>query len=536
MDNVYVRASELANSGHYEASWKIVGPLLNENPLDPQALVTGSFVLLKMGALPQAYHFARSATQIVPNEEAAWTNLGHAASQLWLGGEADRCYRRALQLCTSSEHRQTLWLNMAALAIDSGDFEKAESLNKKLLEINPTHKKALANMGFLALAQRRWEEGWKGYRHTIGSDFRQRIRYGDEPEWDGTPGKTVALYAEQGLGDEISFASMLPDAARVCKKLILDCDARLEGLFKRSFPEVKVYGTRYAKAGKWAKEDWEIDASLPMGQVGEYFRNSAESFPGTPYLVPCPVRLEQWRAIFEKKDKPAIGVAWTGGVGVPKSNERNRRVSLNELLPIFRSVDAQWVSLQYKDAKEDIAKFRMEHPEIDLVQYPWATLTQDYDDTAALISALDYVVCIQTAVAHTSGALGVPVMVFVPVASQWRYGTAKDSIPWYSYLKVVRQAKHGSWTDEIERGAAELAAHFRKRATEEYRESREMEQGECKAPSRHLTEECTEKIPGRSREGSDEVVPSIQTAKGHKSAQNTFNGGAETCQKIRSTV
>jgi hypothetical protein len=149
--------------------------------------------------------------------------------------------------------------------------------------------------------------------------------------------------------------------------------------------------------------------------------------------------------------KPAIGIAWSGGV--PKTNSRNRQVTLEQLLPIF-ATDAHFVSLQYKDAAGEIAAFKAKH-DVDLVQYDFATLTRDYDDTAALIASLDYVLCIQTAVAHTAGALGVPVTVLIPEATQWRYGTG-DTVPWYRSLKIIRQKKTGSWREEIERASADI--------------------------------------------------------------------------------
>src|SRR5258706_5998324 len=141
-----------------------------------------------------------------------------------------------------------------------------------------------------------------------------------------------------------------------------------------------------------------------------------------------------WKGLWTQKRKPTIGIAWTGGI--PKTNSRNRRIALDDFLPLFNAVDAHFVSLQYKDAAGEIAAFKSRHP-VDLEQYKWGTLTSDYDDTAALIASLDYVVCIQTAVAHTAGALGTPVMVLVPVATQWRYGDSEEGIPWYNSLKII---------------------------------------------------------------------------------------------------
>ena len=432
--------------------------MLIDDPKDARALVAGSFIMRRMGHLPAAYHFGRSATQLWQSEFSCWLNLGHACDEMRLVHEAESCYRKAVKLAKSERDQKDIWLNLSAMYLDNGQFAEAEAITRKILEVDPDHIKAQGNLGFCLLAKRDWT-GWKGYHHSIGSDWRPKAVYRDppEPEWDGSPGKTVAIYGDQGLGDEICSASMLPDAIAASKKVIIDCDDRLEGLFRRSFPQAKVYGTRRAKDGQWAKEDWQIDASLPIGQLGEYFRLSDDDFPGTPYLKPDPDRAGMWKALFAHKRKPVIGIAWTGGI--PKTNARNRRLALADFLPVFNAIDAHYVSLQYKDASAEIDAFRREH-RVDIKQYDYATLTKDYDDTAALIASLDYVLCIQTAVAHTAGALGTPVSVLLPVATQWRYGNTHDSIPWYDCLRVIRQEQTGHWEKEIERAAKELGTYF----------------------------------------------------------------------------
>lgn len=442
----YQQAADLGEAGKLEQGWKMTAAKLMDDPMDFKALVTGAYLMRRMGGLPQAYHFALTATRIRPQEPAAWVNLGHVASEMWLIDEAEHAYQTGLKYATGG-HRQSLLVNLSALYIDNGRFLEAQEIAEDLLAKNPTHKNALANLGFCQLAQRHWE-GWKGYRHTIGCDWRPRVRYNHEPEWDGTPGKTVALYADQGLGDELSFASMIPDAIDICRRVIIDCDDRLLGLFKRSFPKAKIYGTKRSKEdAKWDKEDWNIDASLPLGQIGEYFRTTDASFPGTPYLVPCPDRVRLWKGFFTK---PAIGIAWSGGVA--RTNARNRKLDLKDFRCLFE-LDAHFVSLQYKDASKDILG-------TPVVQYPWATLTQDYDDTAALIASLDYVICVQTAVAHAAGALGIPATVLVPQATQWRYGNAHESIPWYRSLKVIRQENTGDWSAEIERAIEQVGTYL----------------------------------------------------------------------------
>lgn len=438
-----------------DKAWKITKQFLTDDPNDVRALVTASFLMRRAQQLPAAYHFAKASTQIRPTDAATWINLGHVAAELWLTEEAEAAYHTALKCSNIHAHglKNSVRLNLSALYIDCGRYAEAYPHAMAVHTDDPQSPGARANVGFCQLATRDWS-GWTNYRATIGSEWRPRTQYKDEPEWDGTPHQTIVLYGEQGLGDEISFASMLPDAVAHCHRVILDCDPRLSGLFRRSFPAVRVYGTRMAQSGQWDLADRAFDASLPIGQIGEYFRTSKDRFPGTPYLVPCPDRVTQWKALFATQRKPIIGIAWRGGV--PKSNARNRQLMLDQFMPVFESLDAHYVSLQYKDAAKEIAEFKARHPQVDLVQYPWGTLTHDYDDTAALIASCDAVICIQTAVAHTAGALGVPVHVLVPVASQWRYGTAHDHIPWYRSLKVIRQKTHGTWTHEIKRLATHL--------------------------------------------------------------------------------
>lgn len=433
-----------------EGAWQVVGKWLTEDPNDVRALVTASFIMRKVHSLPQAYHFAKAATQLAPHEPVGWTNLGHVASQMWLADEAEAAYEAGLRVARFPSHRTSLLINLSALYIDNGRFDEALTIVEKVLKDNPDNRNALSNQGFCQLALRDWG-GWKGYRNTIGSDWRQKVQYGDEPEWDGSPGKTVALYEDQGIGDAISFASMIPDAIDISQKVIVDCDPRLEHLFRRSFPKAKIYGTRASKEGQWHKDDWKIDCSLPLGQIGEYFRTSDASFPGTAYLTPCPDRVKMWKGLFATKQKPCIGIAWTGGT--PRTNSRNRQIALKDLQLVFEAIDAHWVSLQYKDAAKEIQGF-------PVTQYAYGTLTKDYDDTAALIASLDYVLCVQTAVAHTAGALGIPVSVLVPQATQWRYGQSHDTIPWYQSLKVIKQEQSGSWSVEIERAIATIQSHF----------------------------------------------------------------------------
>lgn len=375
--------------------------------------------------------------------------------QLYRFDDAERCFRKAEFLAKDDDAKGGLYINWGCMLVSAGRWIEAERIARKALALRPESAKAKANLGMACLALGKWEEGWPLYDAVIGFDkSRRKEQYADEPVWDGSADKRLVIYGEQGLGDEISFSSMVPDAIKVSKSVVIDCTDKLAGLFRRSFPGATVYGTRWERNLGWDREHQEVDASISIGGLGKLTRPDTKSCPGTSWLVPDPDRVEMWRALFAKQGKPVIGIAWSGGV--PWTGDRHRRWDLEELLPIFRSVDAVWVCLEYKDAAKEIQAFRQKHPEVDLRQYAFGTLTNDYDDTAALVMALNHVVAMQTSVIHLAGALGKDCFCFVNKHGQWRYGTEGYEIPWYRSVKLYRNVN--GWP--IAEAAKDLGAKF----------------------------------------------------------------------------
>ena len=74
----------------------------------------------------------------------------------------------------------------------------------------------------------------------------------------------------------------------------------------------------------------------------------------------------------------------------------------------------------------------------------------------AIISLLDVVVSVDTAVAHLAGALGKPVMILLPYAADFRWMRDRDDSPWYPGARLYRQPAFGDWDSVIARAADEL--------------------------------------------------------------------------------
>ena len=397
---------------------------------------------------------------MAPKNSYSWGNLANIEHCLYRFEQAEFCIKKGLEVAQSKREYSFLRKIHAATLVQMGEWERAVRASRLALALNDDGKNR-ANLGLALLGMGKWEEAWPLYTEISGRDKSSRkMQYAEEPVWDGTKGQSLVVYDTQGMGDVISFASVLPDVLKDCK-VVLDVRPSLEGLFKRSFPEATVYGS-FSGLGDGVEvgigEDWrsehKIEASIGMDGLARFYRPTPESCPGTPYLKADPEKVAKWKEKFAGEKKPVIGIAWSGGM--EHTGARHRKWTLEQLLPIFKSVDAVWVSLQYKDAEEEIKYFLEDYPEIDLRQYPEA-LSKDYDDTAALVEALDMVVAMQTAVIHLAGALGKECWCFVNKHSQWRYGpNTQTTLPWYRSVRLFRNVD--GWP--IVEAAKELRSKF----------------------------------------------------------------------------
>jgi hypothetical protein len=410
--------------------------LLNTNPEDALALFLMGSIEAKAERFGLAFNLFMRVVDIKPDRAEGWNNVGMALSGLHRNQEARTAFLKAYGLDKKNPGYSA---NVAMTYLEQREYKTCIEWCERAFRLDPEHKGAKTSYGMASLALGNWQQGWEAYSFALGGKFRKEVQYGDEVRWDGSPDKSVVFYGEQGLGDEIMYASCLPDALERCKEVIVECDPRLQGLYKRSFPKASVYGTRRQNEIEWPAHH-KLDARCPVGQLPQFFRDTPESCPGTPYLTADPERRIQWRALFDSwGKKPKIGIAWSGGS--KHNNPESRAIGLEGFRPLIESIDADWVSLQYRDAQGEI-----DATGLPVRQFTRATLTNDYDDTAGMVAELDLVIGPHTSVHHLAGALGVPSLILVPEKTIWIY--ALDKLPWYGKASLVRQ--RGAWKDTID--------------------------------------------------------------------------------------
>jgi ADP-heptose:LPS heptosyltransferase len=244
----------------------------------------------------------------------------------------------------------------------------------------------------------------------------------------------------------------LPDASKD-HRITYECDARLEGLMRRSLPGVEVHGTRFVEDKPWKAETF--DAVTLTGSLCMQYRQKDEDFPRKAFLVADPERRAQWRVLLDKLPGRKVGIAWTGGLD--NTFKHRRSFNLEGLLPILKTPGISWVSLQYNDPEKEIAEFAAKHG-IEIKHWERAVgKGVDYDETAALVAELDCVVSVTTAMVHLCGALGQKCYVLVPNRNRWFYSSTTSKHRWYESLELFKQVD--KWP--IEKLAAKLKADLR---------------------------------------------------------------------------
>jgi Tfp pilus assembly protein PilF len=459
---------------------------LSANSSDPDILLPLTAVYAQLGELASAHRMAEAALRLIPSDARVYDAMGNVLRLEGHLEDAIESYRRALLVdprCASAMSNCALCLqdlglleqakamyasaiataptdltaasNFATLMFDLGEFEAGMARLDAILNVRPDFAHAHLAKALALLRRGEFDRGWAEYewRDRDAGRLQPSPSY---PEWDGTPVAHGGLLvcAEQGLGDQIMFASCLEDLSPIAPGSIVECDPRLVGLFARSFPELRAYPHRRKDEEPWRLDDHGPVAKTWIGSLPARFRRNRKDFPtGKGHLRADPAGVEGWsKRLAALGDGLKIGISWRGGSATTRRVTRS--IGLEHWGPILSHPGVHFVSLQYGDCTEEIAGvtrargLRISH---------WEEAIRDCDETAALVCALDLVVSVQTSVAHLAGALGKRVWVLVPRVAEWRYGESGETMPWYPSARLFRQQGHG-WDGTLLEVAGALRA------------------------------------------------------------------------------
>ena len=262
------------------------------------------------------------------------------------------------------------------------------------------------------------------------SNFRHPQRNFHCPCWEGQPlqDKTLMVWSEQGLGDQLYFISCIPDVEKLCPNLIIEVDARLIDPVQRSFPKARVRQELYEVDGKKFPLNNDFDYHISMASLMQYVRPDLQSYKKSkPYLCVDAGKQEKFKSrLASYKDTLLIGICWRSGL-IDKLRSCHY-FSIEDFKPIFQLNGVTFVNLQYSDYADELKQAKQAYG-INILGWDDFDLKNDLDDVMGLMSALDFIVSAPTAVQAMAAAIGQPVITLAKQRNWINFG--RDYDPWF---------------------------------------------------------------------------------------------------------
>jgi len=338
-----------------------------------------------------------------------------------------------------------LLANLGVVYRDSGDLIRAEHYLGRARAAQPEDPATHYNLALTLLRAGRLKEGFEEYEWRWQVEqFAGQLRKFSQPLWRGErlDGRRILIYGEQGAGDAIQFVRYAPLVRDAGGDVVVEVLPHLECLvswMEGAYPVVNALSTGV-----------EFALQCPFMSLPQRFGTELESIPAPARFSIPPAMQDKWAARLRTERKNA-GVVWAGNPR--RYHDEARSLAAGWLVPLTGLSGIQCWSLQVGPAAADAPAGISSLPEE----------LRDFGETAAVISALDLVITVDTAVAHLAGSLNKPTWLLLPYTSDWRWLMDRADTPWYPSLRIFRQQRPHEWGDVIERVASELESWSRER-------------------------------------------------------------------------
>ncbi len=504
----HIAAIALDRQDHYELALKFYNRALQADTGNAEIYRNIGLLVWRMEKLDAAEKFFRLEGQIAPDDWQAKNNLGNVLRDKGQLDDSIELLRAALY---QHPEQSELWTAIGSTAIYQLQTQEAIQFHQEAIRLNPESARGHHNLGFThltdgdpaqavehfdqalqyhtegsfdqiaslnarsnaLLACGRIEEGWKEYEIRLNKHAPDYVDFlVPLPLWqnEDITGKKLLLIGEQGLGDEILFASMLNDVTKLVGpdgKIGVAVEPRLVELFKRSFPHIEVFSHKTGviagikKRAVIEQKDIEnYDVWAALGAPLKHLRNDLSNFtqPSDGFLKPDADRVAFWKAELEKL--PAgrkAGILWKSGI---MDIKRGRNFAgFDAWKPVLETPGITWINLQYGDAEADLTRAK-EKFGIQIHTLPGIDLKKDLDDISALSQALDLIVGPMNATTNLAAASGTPFWLLWPRTAWTQLGTGQ--MPWYPNTRTYSPQELKNWTPAIHALAGDLRAETEK--------------------------------------------------------------------------
>ena len=470
-------------------------------PADPHVLFALGNTARALGMAKPAEVFYRQVLAIAPERIEALINL---ANLLRANGHAEAARDLLVPALTRNPQSAELWLTLGSVFRDTGDANAAEEHYRRALELKPGYAAALANLADMMAARAAFADALPLYDHALREepdnaqarlnrailhlltgnlkqgwrDYDARLQIsGKAPRcdhgltrWEGESlsGKRLLVTAEQGIGDQVMFASMIRDLAARAEaeggSVVLECEPRLVPLFKRSFEDVAVHASAMETRGEdvlafydWLDAAGGADLAIEMGSLPRFLRGDPSNFPKpNAFLDADEIETLNWqRTLSSVAEGPFVGICWRSGKLT--SGRALNFAPLKDWAAFIRDMPGVPVCVQYDATPEEIDMLG-EMSGKTVVVPGGIDQKQELDRACALVSALDAVVSAPTAVCWLSAGAGVPTYKIQRDAAWTSFGC--DHEPFAPAAHCITPDVAGDWAGGFQKALTALNLQF----------------------------------------------------------------------------
>ena len=405
----------------------------------------------------QAYH---KAIEIQPSSAEVHYNLGNAYQEQKKSELATQVYHKAIEIQPNYAEAHN---NLGNAYQEQGELELAIQAYHKAIEIQDDFAEAHNNFGQILLLLGHFRQGWEEYEWRWQCrNFSIGERNFPQPLWNGSnlQGKSILVWTEQGIGDEIMFANLLDSLKKISNHIIVECEIRLVAFFQRSFPEIQFVPRENPPNSRLLNPN--IDYQVPIGSLGQWLRPDEDSFNQNrqSYLTTCTDKSEQIKKRYQSlaADSILIGISWKS-TGAKQKQTLSKSTTLKDWASILSKQGCCFINLQYGDIEPELEQFQ-EETSLKIYRDQEIDALQNLDDFAAQVSALDLIVSTSNTTAHIAGALGKRVWTLLPYMPNWRWMLNRNDTLWYPHMRLFRQNTIGDWRDVFQRVALALEEYM----------------------------------------------------------------------------
>jgi tetratricopeptide (TPR) repeat protein len=397
--------------------------------------------------LEEALSAYDKALEIAPDFAQALTNRGFVQFYLQRPLEALESYDRAVEL---GDESVDLLFNRGSTLEDLQRFDEAVASYQLAQHIDPQAPSPHWNESLCRLLLGDFEEGWKKYEWRWSTEqMRDHQRKFTQPLWLGEQslaGKTILLHAEQGFGDTLQFVRYAPELARRGARVLLQVQPSLKSLLSSVPGVAQVYGQD--------EFVFSFDYHCPLMSLPLACKTlKGEDIPRGPYVTVDPAKWASWHARLPTRPSLRVGLVWAGN---PRANnlaanrlDQLRSISFDTLAPVVALAKDNPAIEFYSLQVGDKASAQLKNHAVGSLVKDFSSDLRDFSETAALISHLDLVITVDTAVCHLAGAMGKPVWLLNRFNTCWRWQLERQDTPWYTNFRIFRQPEAGDWNSVI---------------------------------------------------------------------------------------